>query len=306
MRLMLAVVLSSFAVAVATAAPGPFHRTETPATASSPVAAAPLQAATPVVVAPPPATPGSIEALYRQVLALNPLPEPMQWDHLWWLEEGAPPDDTRYRERLDASVVLNRKARALRPRITDLERGCLDIVLKACRSRGGGFPSFGPDLQEGRVYWQLQDGFTDAEGVGGGVVLLQPDANGRLKPFAWTFEGYRYEPPQIYLHDGRWILVSQGISRGTGSGDMTIMLVWREGGWRAVNMDWKASARRFLGDLESHQQPDWNFEDLSLRTDLWTPTDGGCCGTGGTAELQLDIVDDRLVVTSADIRNVGE
>lgn len=247
----------------------------------------------------------TVDGAYRQALAVTPMPYEVEAGHRYWL--SAPPDergeDSFYVEELQRRIVQDRKARSVRTAVDALEDGCVDIVLKGCSVSSGGFVQGG----DRRLWFQIQQGFTDEDGVGGGVVIFEQEAGGALKPIYWTFEGSRYDAPMLTPNgEGQWLLIAPGISRGTGSGDMTVMLLWRDGQWRPVDVDWRSRVGDRLEGLEVRHQPRWHFPELSAHSDLWGPDDAGCCGSSGSAGLDFDIVDDRLTLISANIKRADE
>lgn len=174
--------------------------------------------------------------------------------------------------------------------------------MKRCDVTGAGFLSAG---DQGRLWWQIQAGFTEGDGVGGGVMVFEERADDELKPILWTFEGAQYETPSLERHDdGQWLLFVPGISRGTGSGDTSVMMLWREGKWRPVDMDWEGRVGAQLGGMEVWHKPRWAFPRLMASSPLWRPGDGGCCGTSVTAEMEFDIFDDQLTLINAKITRV--
>ncbi|HRO33172.1 MAG TPA: hypothetical protein PLQ03_07130 [Brevundimonas sp.] len=243
----------------------------------------------------------TLDGAYRQALALTPLPYEVENQHRYWLSLPADErgDETYELERLQRRIVQDRKARAVRTTTEALQAGCVDIVLKGCSVTSGGFVQGGDQ----RLWFQIQDGFTDEDGVGGGVVIFEQEAGGALKPIYWTFEGSRYDAPMLTPHgEGQWLLIVPGISRGTGSGDMTVMMLWRDGAWRAVDVDWQSRAGDLLKGFEVRHQPRWHFPELSAHTPLWRASDANCCGEGGSAGLTFDIVQDRLTLTDVNIQ----
>lgn len=243
----------------------------------------------------------TLDDAYRQALALSPMPYEVEARRRDWLSMPADQrgDEAHELERLQRRIVQDRKARAIRTTTEALPGGCVDIVLKGCSVTAGGFVQGGGR----RLWFQIQDGFTDEDGVGGGVVIFEQEAGGALKPIFWTFEGSRYDAPLLTPHgQGQWLLIAPGLSRGTGSGDMTVMMLWRDGAWRAVDMDWQGRAGDLLKGFEVRHQPRWHFPELSAHTPLWRPSDPNCCGQGGAAGLSFDIVQDRLILTDVNIQ----
>jgi len=241
------------------------------------------------------------EGAYRQALAVTPMPYAVESEHRAWLAAPADErgDEEFYVDALQRRIVQDRKARAVRTTVEALRDGCVDIVLKGCSVSSGGFVQGG----DKRLWFQIQDGYTEEDGVGGGVVIFEQQSDGALKPIYWTFEGSRYDPPMLTPNgEGRWLLIAPGLSRGTGSGDMTVMLLWRDGQWRPVDINWQDRAGALLRGLEVRHQPRWHFPELSAWTPLWRPDDANCCGEGGDAGLDFDIVDDKLTLTAVNMR----
>lgn len=249
----------------------------------------------------PQAAPATIPAAYEQALALSPVPHRLAEAHDHWRIDGADPHDADYLERLRGRIAQDRAAGAARPSTADLWRGCAPVVLKGCDSRAGGYLRFDDTV----LWWQLQDGFTDADGVGGGVMVFAPEG-GALRPILWDFEAGRYGPPLLVKVDAGLLLIAPGVSRGTGAGDSTVMMILRDGRWRPVDTRWQDRARDQLGGFETRHQPRWNFEEMTAWTPLWREGDANCCGTAGSADLQFDIIDDRLTVVSAELKRAGD
>ena len=247
----------------------------------------------------------TVDGAYRQALAVTPMPYEVEAGHRYWTTAPANErgEDSFYVEDLQRRITADRKARAARTTVEALDDACVDIVLKGCSVSSGGFVQGG----DRRLWFQIQQGFTDEDGVGGGVIIFEQESGGALKPIYWTFEGARYDAPMMTPHgeDG-WLLIAPGVSRGTGSGDMTVMMLWRDGAWRPVDVDWRSRAGDLLGGFEVRHQPRWRFPELSAHTPLWRPEDGNCCGRGGEAGLDFEIVDEKLTLMGANIRRSGE
>lgn len=250
------------------------------------------------------AVPTTIDAAYREALRLSPLALDVEAEQADWRRGGeyAAPDEAHL-ERLQRRITHDRRARSLRVQPADLEKGCLEIELKGCGVSGGGFLP----LDDGHVlYWQTQTGFTDEDGVGAGVVVLERrGGTGALTPLVWTSEGGTYEAPILIPNgEGEWLLILSGVSRGTGSGDMLRMLRFKNGVWRQIDTNWQVRATGLLNGREVRHRPYWSFHDgMRAISPLWNPSDAQCCGEAGVALLQFDIVDDKL--TLQDINLLG-
>lgn len=246
----------------------------------------------------------TLDGAYRQALALSPLRYEIENEHRSWI--GAPAnersDEASYVAELQDRIRQDQKASATGTTASALNT-CVDVVMKGCSVRSAGFLGMG---DAGRIWWQIQDGYTDEDGVGGGVMIFEEGESGELKPILWTFEGSRYENPYLEPHgDGQWLLIVPGLSRGTGSGDMTVMMIHRDGGWHAVDMAWQSRVGDKLGGFETRHQPRWLFPTLEAWSPLWRADDANCCGTAGSAEMQFDVVEDRLTLTNAEITAAG-
>lgn len=242
----------------------------------------------------------TVEGAYRQALAATPMPYAVENRHRWWLADANEDrDESYYLDQLHRQITADRKARAVRTTAEALDESCVDIVLKGCSVLAGGFVQSG----DKQLWYQIQDGFTEEDGVGGGVVIFEQEAGGTLKPIYWTFEGSRYDSPMLTPNgEGQWLLIAPGISRGTGSGDMTVMLLWRDGQWRPVDVYWYERVGDMLERMQVRHQPRWHFPELSAYTSLWRDQDANCCGEGGDAGLSFDIVDDKLTLVHANIK----
>lgn len=254
------------------------------------------------------ALPTTVDAAYREALRLSPLPRDVEAEQAEWRasragagQDGA--EETYHLERLQRRIAADRRARALRVQPADMEKGCLQIELLGCGAPAGGFLKLADDHV---LYWQTQDGHTEEDGVGGGVVVVERKGGaGALTPLVWTAEGSAYEAPLlIFAGDGEWLLVLPGVSRGTGAGDMMRMLRYRNGAWRQIDTDWQARAGALLNGREVRHRPYWSFHDgMRAITPLWNASDAQCCGEAGTALLEFEIVDDRL--TLGEVRMLG-
>lgn len=249
--------------------------------------------------------PTTIDAAYREALRNSPLPRDVEAEQADWREAGAGGASAEFHlERLQRRITYDRRARALRVQPADLEKGCLEIELKGCGVAGGGFLSLADDHT---LYWQVQSGHTDEDGVGGGVVVLERrGGSGPLTPLVWTAEGSAYDAPILTPNgEGEWLLILPGVSRGTGAGDMLRMLRFRNGAWRQIDTDWQSRAGDLLNGREVRHRPYWSFHDgMRAITPLWNASDAQCCGEAGTALLEFDIVDDRL--TLQEIKLLGQ
>ena len=251
--------------------------------------------------------PTTVDAAYREALRNSPLPRDVEAEQADWREAGADGASAEFHlERLQRRIAYDRRARALRIQPADLEKGCLEIELKGCGVSGGGFLP----LADGHsLYWQTQEGFTDEDGVGAGVVVLERrGGSGSLTPLVWTSEGGSYEAPILVPNgEGEWLLILSGVSRGTGAGDMLRMLRFKNGAWRQIDTNWQSRAGALLNGREVRHRPYWSFHDgMRAITPLWNASDAQCCGEAGTALLEFDIVDDKLTLQEVNLLGVKD
>lgn len=241
--------------------------------------------------------PTTIPEAHAAAVALSPVPHVLEESHHYWRIDGADPADESYLDVLQRRIRQDRAARDLRVTPEALSRGCVELTLKGCASRAGGFLRHGGTV----LWWQLQDGYTEEDGVGGGIIVFEAEGN-RLRPILWDFDGGRYDAPLLIPVDAGLLLIAPGLSRGTGSGDSTVMAILRDGEWRPVDTRWQERAREKLGGFSVYHQPRWDFEQMSAWTPLWREGDAGCCGTAGTADIDFDIVEDRLTAVGVRLK----
>jgi hypothetical protein len=193
--------------------------------------------------------------------------------------------------------------------LSGLDNTCLETELKGCSVLSSGYIA----AEQGpRIAFQTQAGFTDADGVRGGVVLFEKSPDG-WEPFASAFDGYRYDVPRLVEHDQTLLHVA-GYTGGTGAYNADLLFIWgdlghadyREG-WRPIDT---GSWRNTIGDLlpeslEIWQGVDYDFDDwfynrIEACTPLWRAEDGNCCPSGGWAIIHFAIEHDALVATGID------
>ena len=248
--------------------------------------------------------PNDIPGAYRMALDLSPTPLMLRSDYDSWVADGSDPNADYVLNRFQSVIRTARAAAAMRIGQADLSGDCLDLYLdQGCGVRSGGFLNTDVDASP-RLFWQLQSGASGDEGVGMGIVYLAPEPDGRLKPFLWAFEAAEYQPPTIHHPEpDLTLLVARGVSRGSAAAIADLVFVWRDGGWRQLDIyAWDYQDPRF-GGLQSFMRSPINYDELMTVTDLWRPDDGHCCPTGGRAMLDFKIEDDRLLLES--VRRLG-
>ena len=189
-----------------------------------------------------------------------------------------------------------------------LGRECVATGLKGCSSASGGYLA----LREGRLLWQLQDGFTDEDGISGGIVFIGDVAgrSGPMRPIAWSFDGARFDAPLLLSgpeFDGQAYVAVPGVRAGSASGNADVLFRWdRTVGGRLTEIDvwsWRdALPERLPAGLSILQGVRYDWTNMMAVTQLWRENDGHCCGTGGTAILSFVIEGDRLALSDVQVR----
>lgn len=240
------------------------------------------------------ARPATIEAAYREAMQSSPIPQLVAEAHRGWVGEGSPPDDIEYLHRLQTRNRQDGIARAARPTPLSLAETCVAVRLQGCAVASAGVLPLDDDR---RLWWQVQEGHTDEDGVGGGLMVFEQAGGGPLTPVVWAFEAGVYEAPILTRVDGGRLLIAPGVSRGNGAGDASVMMIRREDGWRPVDTDWQGRAGRLLNGREVNHRPYWYWQEMLAMTPLWGAGDAACCGRAGVALLSFDVVDDQLILT---------
>lgn len=184
-----------------------------------------------------------------------------------------------------------------------LDDTCLETKLKGCAVTASGYLSAGSDL---RVAYQVQDGFTEEDGVLGGIVLFVEKPEGWTL-FASAFEGY-YEPPRLVSHE-LTLLHVPGYTGGTGAYNVDLLYLWDDGvtdflpidmsRWIPGMVDWLPDGLQIWKGVD-YDFDDWFYGELNARTPLWRDDDGNCCPSGGEATIHFAIEGYGLVVTGLD------
>lgn len=238
--------------------------------------------------------PTTIAAAYREAMQSSPSPQVVTEIHRSWTGDGSQADDIDYLNQLQARIRQDRIARAARPTPLSLTETCVAVRLQGCSVAGAGVL---PLDRERRLWWQIQDGYTEEDGIGGGLLVFEQAGDGPLAPVVWAFEAGVYEAPILTQVDSGLLLVAPAISRGNGAGDASVLMIRREDGWRAVDTDWQERAGQLLNGREVRHRPYWYWSEMLAMTPLWLPADAACCGQAGVALLSFDVVDERLTLT---------
>lgn len=258
------------------------------------------------------ATSSDLEAAFETAREVSPVPLSLDRELAEWAEYGdhSPEGRARRLEDLTTRAARDRAVWDLRTTPAELARACVPIVLRDCHSVAGGHVT----RQDGpTLYWQVQRGFTEWDGVGGGFVLLQLEADGvTLRPVAWDFDGFVYRQPEWAEGaggpDGDLFVAVAGTQDGTGAQNADVMFRIAEGGERALvqidNFSWRDDLdARLPQGLEVWKGVDFAYGALMANASLWRTSDANCCPTGGEAYLDFEIRDDRLTLTGVQVND---
>ncbi len=191
-----------------------------------------------------------------------------------------------------------------------LGRECVATGLKGCSSPMGGYLA----LRDGQLQWQLQDGFTEENGVSGGIVFFGDAGAARMgpvAPVAWSFDAARFSAPVLLTgpeFNGAAYIAVPGIYAGSGSGNADALFRWDFPDSRSLTQIdtwswWNDLAERLPEGLEVWQGVRFDWNNMMAVTPLWQDGDGACCGTAGTAILSFEIEGDRLVLGRITLRD---
>ena len=253
-----------------------------------------------------------LEVAFETARQVSPTPLSLDQDQAEWVEYGDQTAEGLARRigDLTARAARDRAARDLRTTPADLALACVPIVLRDCNNVSGGYLA----RQDGpTLYWQVQRGFTEWDGVAGGFVLLQLEADGvTLRPVAWDFEGFVYQTPQWTAGsednpDANYVAVA-GVHDGTGAHNADVMFRLTGDTARPLvqvdNFSWRDTLNDHLPQgLEVWKGVRFFYGSLMAQASLWRSNDANCCPTGGSAFLDFEIRDDRLNLQQVDVSN---
>jgi hypothetical protein len=270
-----------------------------------------LGAAAPAVAQLPPPS-AQLNAAFEAARAASPTApqleaEQREWLHYRTLDEygyGADGDDGRA-EELTRRAQRDRALREVTVASPEALGACIGSALKGCSSRAAGWLS-SPDGD--RLFWQLQDGYTDENGITGGFMLLSGGGTGPVRPRAWAFEGWRYEAPTLLMVEGQMYVAVAGRMAGTGNGNADALFRWSPDAAEPLvqidNWSWREQlAERLPTGLEVWKGVDYRYADSEIWawTKLWQPNDGNCCPSGGEASLTFELRNDALVLGGVNV-----
>ena len=261
----------------------------------------------------------TLDQALRRAGAATPLPLTLARDQAEWRADhaGLPADvdaaeDIRARiEDLTARAERDERLGAMVFRAPPvLGRECVATGLKGCSSPMGGYLA----LREGRLLWQVQDGFTEENGVSGGIVFFGDAGAARIgptTPIAWSFDAARFDAPVLLTgpdFGGAAYIAVPGVHAGSGSGNADALFRWDfPDSRRLTQIDtwswWDDLAERLPEGLEVWQGVRFDWNNMMAVTPLWQDGDGACCGTAGTAILSFSIEGDRLVLSNITVRD---
>jgi hypothetical protein len=275
-------------------------------------AAAALAMGAAAAAAQPAEAPSDLEIAFAAARPVSPVPLSLDREQAEWAEYGdrSPEGLAQRIEDLTARAARDRAAWNLRTTPAELAQGCVPITLRDCHTVSGGYVTRrdGPTL-----YWQIQRGFTEWDGVGGGFVLLQLEADGTtLRPVAWDFEGCAYPQPEWAEGagdpDADLFVAVAGVHGGTGAQNADVMFRLAEGEARPLvqidNFSWRDTLDdRLPQGLQVWKGVNFAYGALMADTALWLTDDANCCPSGGEAYLDFEIRDDRLTLTSVSVND---
>ena len=260
----------------------------------------------------PAATSSDLESAFEAARQVSPVPLSLDREQAEWAEyEDQSAEGLAQRiDDLTARAARDRAAWDLRTTVADLAQACVPIVLRDCNSVAGGHVT----RQDGpTLYWQVQRGFTEWDGVGGGFVLLQLQTDGvTLRPVAWDFEGFVYQQPDWAEGaggpDGDLFVAVAGTQDGTGAQNADVMFRLADDDARPLvqidNFSWRDTLDdRLPRGLEVWKGVRFIYGALMAETSLWRTNDANCCPTGGEAFLDFEIRDDRLALTGVQVND---
>ncbi|MGV8929259.1 MAG: hypothetical protein ACOH1E_05875 [Brevundimonas sp.] len=261
-------------------------------------------------------TPDMVQALLR-ANAATPVPLSLARDQADWRESHAnlpdgfdPAEDVQSRidDLLAQAERDTRLGQMIFRRPPVLGRECVATGLEGCSSPMGGYLA----VAGGELQWQLQGGYTEENGLSGGIVFIG-DAGaaglGPVKPIAWSFDAARFEAPVLLPGgnpDGAVYIAVPGVHAGSGSGNADVLFRWDAPDSRRLTQidtwSWRDSLEDKLPEgLEIWHGVRFDWSNMVAFTPLWQAGDGNCCGTGGTATLSFEIEGDRLVVSHVSV-----
>lgn len=261
----------------------------------------------------------TMEQALRRARAATPLPLSLARDQADWraghaeLPEGMDPADDIRSRIADLTLQAGRDERlgALffrEPPV--LGRECVATALKGCSSPMGGYLA----LRDSALQWQLQEGFTDEDGVSGGIVFFGDAGAARMgpvAPVAWSFDAARFDPPILLSgpeFGGSAYIAVPGIHAGSGGGNADVLFRWDFPDTRRLTQintwSWRDDLTERLPEgLEVWQGVRFDWPNMMAVTPLWQDGDGNCCGTAGSAILSFSIEGDRLVLSNITVRD---
>jgi len=261
----------------------------------------------------------TLEQALRRARDATPLPLSLARDQADWAARHAelpggmdPEADVQSRiEDLTLQAERDERLRATRfPAAPVPGRDCVATGLKGCSSPMGGYLA----LRDGALQWQLQEGYTDEDGVSGGIVFIGDAGAARMgpvAPVAWSFDGARFEAPVLLTGSefgGAAYIAVPGVHAGSGSGNADVLFRWDFPDSRRLTQidtwSWLADLAAQLPEgLQVWQGVRYDWPNMMAVTPLWQEGDGHCCGTGGTATLSFGIEGDRLVLRRVTVRD---
>jgi hypothetical protein len=142
------------------------------------------------------------------------------------------------------------------------------------------------------------------------VVIFERVAGNTLRVIASPDPdpAFYYSRPRILHSEGRAALHIPAYESGTGNFNRERLFVWRDGGWRDVDVaSWLGDlARRLPAGLGVWQGVFPDYATLKAGTPIWRKGDGNACPSGGRAALALGWRGDRIALERIRLQKAGE
>lgn len=102
-------------------------------------------------------------------------------------------------------------------------------------------------------------------------------------------EGW-FSPPDTVENSDEGVLIHvPGVTGGTGAGNADILVLRTRSGWTKPDMEsWFDEVNRLLPEgFEIRSGVHFNFREMHASSPVWRESDGNCCATGGTVQIDF-------------------
>jgi hypothetical protein len=248
----------------------------------------------------------AVNAAYEAALAETPTPSVLREAQAGWLaqwteyvDERADLEAFRLGE-LERSAVRDRAIRTTRLAAVDLNRVCVDTGKDGCTVENSGALILEDDTT---LYYQVQAGSTEDEGMGSAMIVLKPDGE-QLVPIFWLTGPMGVLALETYRADGEGTtyVALPAYGQGTGRHWMGSMFRWNGPDAAPTEIDvhsWlDALGSQLPEGLGVWKGPIFHWDWLSAESALWQDSDGNCCPSGGVVSVELKIEGDALAIAN--------